>query len=167
VPTNTVSVDETPKAYGSCARCNARRSVALSPNSASPSTAVTVIPLARTCRSNVSASCHFGCPRPLAGMRARVRCVVVSHDSGRYNAAPSIQARAPVHSAAVTATWQLATFPRLPQYWRATPTECGPCLGKLVPSRISTPARSGITCRKRRHTRSPLHGAWVMKCWNA
>ena len=53
VPTKTVSVDETPKAYGSCARCKVRRSVALSPNSASPSTAVTVIPLARTCRSNV------------------------------------------------------------------------------------------------------------------
>lgn len=29
VPTNTVRVDETPNAYGSCARCNARRCVAL------------------------------------------------------------------------------------------------------------------------------------------
>ena len=41
VPRNTVSVDEMPSAYGSFRRCNVRRSVALSPNSASPSTAVT------------------------------------------------------------------------------------------------------------------------------
>ena len=49
----------------------------------------------------------------------------------------------PVHRAAVTATWQLAILPRLPQYCRATPTECGPCFGKLVPSRISTPLALG------------------------
>jgi hypothetical protein len=90
----------------------------------------------------------------------------VSHASGRYNAAPSIQARTPVHSAAVTATWQLATLPNVPQYWRATPTEWVPCLGKLVPSSISTPSRSGITARSRRQTRSACQGACVMKCWN-
>ena len=39
VPRKTVSVDEMPSAYGSFHRCSARRSVALSPNSASPSTA--------------------------------------------------------------------------------------------------------------------------------
>ena len=98
-----MSVDETPKAYGNCARCSVRRSVALSPNSASPSTAVTVIPLARTCRSNVRASCHFGCPRIPSGIRARARCAGVSHDSGRYSVAPSIHAWAPVHNATVTA----------------------------------------------------------------
>ena len=37
-----------------------RRSVALSPNSASPNTAVTVTPAARTCRSSVRANCHLG-----------------------------------------------------------------------------------------------------------
>jgi hypothetical protein len=167
VPTKSVSVDETPKAYGTCARCNARRSVALSPNSASPSTAVTVIPLARTCRSNVSASCHLGWPRTPAGMRARLRCEGVSHDSGRYNVAPSIHARAPVHKATVTAVWQLAILPRAPQYWRATPTDAVPCFGKLVPSRISTPLRSGTTTRNRVHTVSASHGACVMKCWKA
>ena len=41
VPRNTVSVDDTPSAYGSFRRCRVRRRVALSPNSASPSTAVT------------------------------------------------------------------------------------------------------------------------------
>ena len=32
-----------------------------------------------------------------------------------YKAAPTIHARTPVHSAAVTATWQLATLPSVPQ----------------------------------------------------
>jgi hypothetical protein len=50
VPRNTVSVDEMPSAYGSRKRCNVRRRVALSPNSASPSTAVTSKPAARICR---------------------------------------------------------------------------------------------------------------------
>ena len=30
----------------------------------------------------------------------------------------------------VTATWQLPTLPRVPEYWRATPTECGSLLGE-------------------------------------
>ena len=38
--------------------------------------------------------------------------------------------------------------------WRATPTEEAPCFGKLVPSRISTPSRSGIVARSCRHTTS-------------
>ena len=48
-------------------------------------------------------------------------------------------ARWPAQSAAVTATWQLATLPSAPQYWRATPTEWGPDFGKLVSSRIRMP----------------------------
>ena len=52
--------DDTPNAYGRPARCKVRRSVALSPNSASPTTAVKVKPAARTWRSSVNASCHFG-----------------------------------------------------------------------------------------------------------
>jgi hypothetical protein len=77
--------------------------VALSPNSASPATAVTVKPAARTWRSSVKANCHFGANRIAAGIRARVRCRGVSHSSGRYNVAPSSQARVPVHKAIVTA----------------------------------------------------------------
>ena len=88
----------------------------------------------------------------------------VNQASGRYRLAPTIHARVPVHSAAVTATWQLAILPSVPQYWRATPTECVPCFGKLVPSRISTPSRSGIVARKRRHIGAAVHGASVMKC---
>ena len=95
---------------------------------------------------------------------ARGRASTVSHDAGTYNAAPSIQACTPVHSAAVTATWQLATLPNVPQYWRATPTECIPCFGKLVASRMTTPERAGMTERSCRHTRATSHGAWLMKC---
>ena len=78
----------------------------------------------------------------------------VSHDSGRYSAAPSIHARAPVHNATVTAIWQLAILPSAPQYCRATPTECGPCLGKLVPSRIRTPRAIGNRRRAAAATRA-------------
>jgi hypothetical protein len=88
VPSNTFTSAETPKAYGSCARCNVRRNVALSPNSASPTTAVISNCAARTCRHSVKASCHFGAKVTSGGMRARVRCAGVSHVSGTYNCAP-------------------------------------------------------------------------------
>ena len=101
---------------------------------------------------------HFSWKRSVLGIRARCRASSVSHSWGIYNAAPSIHARTPVQSAAVTATWQLATLPSVPQYCRATATERRPCFGKLVPSRISTPLRSGITARSWRQTRSALHG---------
>ena len=58
---------------------------------------------------------------------------------------PSARSRPPVQSAAVTATWQLATLPSAPQYCRATPTEWGPDFGKLVSSRIRIPVRAGVT----------------------
>ena len=123
-----------------------------------------VNPAARTCCSKVKASCPFGANVTVGGIWARVRWRVVSQASGRYNCAPNIHARVPVHSATVTATWQLAILPSVPQYCRATPTDAVPCLGKLVPSRINTPARSGTRSRRRTHTVSASHGACVMKC---
>ena len=36
----------------------------------------------------------------------------------------------------LTPTWQLPTFPSVPEYWRCTPTECFPCFGKPVSSMI-------------------------------
>jgi hypothetical protein len=36
----------------------------------------------------------------------------------------------------LTPTWQLATLPSVPEYWRATPTEALPNLGKPVSSTI-------------------------------
>lgn len=40
----------------------------------------------------------------------------VAADAHLNSDRPSIQARTPVQSAAVTATWQLATLPSVPQY---------------------------------------------------
>ena len=144
VPRKTVSVDETPSAYGSCRRCNVRRSVALSPNSASPSTAVTSKPAARIWRSSVSAKRHFSWKRTVAGNpRALPRL-------GRQPLLGQIQAPRPPSTRARPSTaprsprlgnWR--SCPSVPQYWRATPTERRPCFGKLVPSRISTPAALG------------------------
>ena len=65
----------------------------------------------------MSAKCHFSWKRTVVGILARARDSGVSHSSGRYSAAPSIQARTPVQSAAVPATWQLATLPSVPQDW--------------------------------------------------
>jgi hypothetical protein len=36
----------------------------------------------------------------------------------------------------LTPTWQLATLPKVPEYWRATPTEALPNFGKPVSSTI-------------------------------
>ena len=65
---------------------------------------------------HVSASCHLGCARTPVRMRARVRRVGHQPRLGQVQLAPSIQARAPVHKATVTAVWQLAIFPSAPQY---------------------------------------------------
>ena len=48
-------------------------------------------------------------------LRHRAPIGVAEPGFGRYNSAPIIQARAPVHSAAVTATWQFAILPSAPQ----------------------------------------------------
>ena len=42
----------------------------------------------------------------------------------------------------MTAIWQLPTLPRVPEYWRATPTEAFPCLAKPVSSKTNTPSPS-------------------------
>jgi hypothetical protein len=83
VPRRSLRSHETPSAYRSRARCSVRRSVALSPNSASPTTAVAVIRAARTSRRQrkgqlplVDHGCRGRDPRPRALGR-------VSHASGR------------------------------------------------------------------------------------
>jgi len=146
--------------------CNVWRSAVQSPNSASATTAVTAIPEARTCRTNVRARRHFSWNTTVDGMRPRARCAGVNHVAGRYSA-PTNQACTPVHSAAVTATWQLPILPNVPEYWRLTPTDARPCLGKPVPSSTRMPARAGIAARTRRHTASAFQSASVMKYCSA
>ncbi len=143
VPRKTLRSDDTPSAYGSRARCSVRRSVALSPNSASPTTAVTVIRAARTWRSKVSASCHLGTSAAVAGMRARARWVGVSHASGRYRRAPSSHACRPVHSATVTAVWQFAILPSAPQVLAGDAHRRGPLLRKARPVEDQDPRPIG------------------------
>jgi hypothetical protein len=103
-----------PSAYGSFSRCSVQRNVALSPNSASPRTAVRRNPAARIWRSSVSAWRHFSWNNTAGGIWARCRASGVNHASGKYSAAPTIHARTPGHRAAVTATWQFATLPNVP-----------------------------------------------------
>lgn len=155
-----------PRAYGSVRRCKTRRRMVTSPYPASATTAVRVSPAARTCRSSCAAKRHFSRNTVWAGIRAaRRRAGSALHSRGRYRAAPTSHARTPVHNTAVTATWQLPIVPRVPLYWRATPTECVPFLGKPVSSRIKTPRRSGSCARRICHIRFADHGASVMKCW--
>jgi hypothetical protein len=57
-------------------------------------------------------------------------------------------------------TGQFATLPSVPQYCRATPSECVPCLGKPLPSSTKTP--SGVFKRAPRRLaagRSPARSA--------
>src|SRR3954453_17024575 len=76
-----------------------------------------------------------------------------------------------------TATWQLSCLPNWPQYWRATPTEWVPFLGKPVSSRIQAVigpcrVRAGSTCSHTAvSTAVSSHGAlatkWCRDWWVA
>ena len=69
----------------------------------------------------------------------------------------------------LTPTWQLATLPSVPAYWRATPTEALPNLGKPVSSTIqasgSTAAVSWVASRWRTGRQS--QGLWLRNCCRA
>src|SRR3954471_7414903 len=73
-------------------------------------------------------------------------------------------------SESVTATWQLSCLPSWPQYWRATPTECRPFLGKPVSSMIQAsmgPVRSIAGSTRSRtlvSTAASDQGAWPTTC---
>jgi len=83
VPNHTVRCEETPTVYGRPRVCSVLRSRVQSPNSASTTTAVTVIPKARTCRSNVKAWRHFSWNTTAGGVWPRARCADVKHGVGR------------------------------------------------------------------------------------
>src|SRR5947208_3953561 len=60
------------------------------------------------------------------------------HSGGRYSRlSTKARPRGPTW-ARKTPTWQLATLPNTPQYWRATPTDYFPCLGKPLLSTAHT-----------------------------
>ena len=77
----------------------------------------------------------------------------------------------------LTAAWQLSCLPIWPQYCRATPTECLPCLGNPVSSTIHATTGpcfciAGSTCRRtsarhlldRSRARQPPHDAATGAC---
>src|SRR5262245_22440300 len=66
------------------------------------------------------------------------RCGSSIQALGRYSRQLSGQLALAPLQCKLTATWQFATWPRVPQYCRATPTECTPALGKAVSSMIHT-----------------------------
>ena len=142
-----------------------RRSVALSPNSASPTTAVTVNPAARTWRSSVKANCHFGAnrtrrgnpgPRPLARRQPLLGQIQRRAQQPRPRARPQRDRdrRLAIRDLAARA----AVLPRDADRGRALFREssCRRESGRRV--------RSGTRARSRFHTASASHGACVMKC---
>ena len=65
----------------------------------------------------------------------------------------------------LTANWQLAVLPSAPQYWRCTPAECWPALGKLVSSEdpVGPAGPSPSSWRVLPGSVSADHGLWPTK----
>jgi hypothetical protein len=74
-----------------------------------------------------------------------------------------------VAACTLTATWQLARLPKAPQYWRATPAEAVPHLGKDTSSTTHTSGRtaSHSLWAIRRRTGVHSHGDWFTNCCRA
>jgi D-serine deaminase-like pyridoxal phosphate-dependent protein len=70
------------------------------------------------------------------------------HDAGTYSSNVNGQVRPSAINALDTATWQLPILPSAPQYWRCTPTDAVPCLGKPVSSSARIPVRIGTSVRR-------------------
>jgi hypothetical protein len=66
-------------------------------------------------------------------------------------------------------SWQLAVLPSVPQYWRCTPTEWSPSLGKPVSSTAHAVGCSSATSRsaRRRRTGCQSHGEAATKWCSA
>jgi hypothetical protein len=82
-----------------------------------------------------STSCHLGRCRTRSGRwQAARRDMSSSQDSGRNSRQSNGQLACSVTALTDTPSWQLAVLPSVPQYWRCTPTEWSPSLGKPVSS---------------------------------
>src|SRR5659263_543544 len=90
------------------------------------------------CRIISSASSNFVLNTLFSsGMPASSQRLGLSHQSiGRYKQASTIDAKSPLLKQANTATWLLAIFPTLPQYWGPTPTLLSPFLTQPLSSII-------------------------------
>ncbi len=68
-----------------------------------------------------------------------------------------------------TPSWQLAVLPSVPEYWRRTPTEQLPSLGKPVSSTTHAvgPSAPTSTCASRRRTGRQSQGLVATKWCSA
>ena len=83
-----------------------------------------------------------------------------SQRSGRNSRQSSGQLACSVTALTDTPSWQLAVLPSVPEYWRCTPTEWSPSLGKPVSSTAHAVGSSAATSRSasRRRTGRQSHG---------
>src|SRR5215208_1057343 len=142
-----------PIPYPASARARPKRTPAAATRSISAS-AISVLARARQCSPGTPASAQ--------------RSGSLVHSSGRNNLSPSGTGTSSWARVSETRTWQFACLPRAPQYWRATPTERWPFLGKAVSSITSTalgpPTRaSAFPARTARKGASSQAGL-AMKC---
>jgi hypothetical protein len=117
-----------------------------------------------------SVSCHLGRWRTRSGTCARARRSWSSSQPSGRNSRQSIgQLAWSVAAWTLTPTWQLATLPSVPGYWRATPTEALPYLGKPVSSTIQASGSTAAVIRAASRWRTPRqsHGLWLTNCCSA
>jgi hypothetical protein len=117
-------------------------------------------------------SCHLGRWRTLSGSWQAARRSAIassSQDSGTNSRHDSGQLAASVTALTDTPSWQLAVLPSVPQYWRCTPTECSPSLGKPVSSAAQAVGCSAATSRSasRRRTGRQSQGLAATKWCSA
>ena len=94
-------------------------------------------PQAASSSSMSNASCHLGRWCTPSGSREAARGSAIaaeSQDSGTNSRQSNGQLACSVTALTDTPSWQLAVLPSVPEYWRCTPTEHVPSLGKPVSS---------------------------------
>jgi hypothetical protein len=92
-----------------------------------------------------------------------------SQDSGKNSRQFSGQLACSQTALTDTPSWQLAVLPSVPEYWRCTPTEHGPSLGKPVSSTTHAVGESAPTSTwaSRRRTGRQSHGLVATKWCSA
>jgi len=117
-----------------------------------------------------SASCHLGRCRTEPGTRqAARRSASLSQLSGTNSRQSNGQEACSVTALTDTPNWQLAVLPNVPEYWRCTPTEQVPSLGKPVSSTAQAVGSRAVTSisASRRRTGRQSHGLAATKWCSA
>jgi hypothetical protein len=97
---------------------------------------------------------------------------VSSQDCGTNNRAPSIADAAVVAACTLTAIWQFATLPSVPEYYRDTHADALLSLGKPVSSTTHTRGASSSTATPASRRRTPATSQVddvtnYRSCWQA